>query len=66
MYRTDDPCADFDRFEAEREAEESLLPICSECGERIYDCFAYVINDEVICEDCMRDNYRKQTVDLMG
>ena len=65
MYRTDDPCADYDRFDAEREAALELLPVCCECGERIEDDFCFQINDEIICEDCM-EQYRKFTTDLMG
>ena len=65
MYRTDDPIADFDRFEAEQARELERLPICSECGERIQDDFCYVINDEIICTDCLDATYCKPTEDLM-
>lgn len=65
MYRTDDPDRDFDAWEAEQAREMERLPRCSECGERILDDFCYQINDEIICEECMQDNYRKATSDLM-
>ena len=65
MYRTDDPGRDFDAWEAEQERELEKLPVCSECGERILDDFCYQIYDEVLCEECLRENYRKVTSDLM-
>ena len=65
FYRTDDPHADFDRHEAEREAELQLLPICCECGERIMDERCFVFFDEPMHIDCA-DKYKKYTVDLMG
>lgn len=66
MYRTDDPIADFNRYDAELESVRMLLPVCSECDEHIMDDFCYEINDMIICEECMNSNYRKMTIDLMG
>lgn len=66
MMYTDDPIRDFERHDAEREAAIELLPVCCECGERILDDFCYEINDVIICEECLRDNYRKLTTDCMG
>ena len=66
MYRTDDPDRDFDAWEAEQAREMERLLICSECGERIMDDFCYQIYDEIICEECMNENYRKMTTHLMG
>lgn len=61
--RTDDPIADFNAWDAEREAQLEKLPICADCGERITTDFCYCINDEYICPDCMDSGYRKWTVD---
>lgn len=66
MYYTDDPVADFARHDAEREAALECLPVCSECGEHIQDEYCFEINDEIICETCMVEHYRKFTTDLMG
>ena len=66
MHRTDDPIADYNRYDAEMESARKLLPVCSECGEHIMDDFCYQLYDEIICEECLNDNYRKMTVDLMG
>ena len=37
------------------------LPICADCGEYIQDDHYYLINDEVICPECI-ETYR---VDVM-
>ena len=66
MYRTDDPDRDYDAWEAEQARERERLPICSECGNRIMDDFCYVINDEIICSDCLDSTYCKPTEDLMN
>ena len=53
--------------EHSRQQEEELkrLPKCCECLEPIQDDFCFVINDEIICERCLEDNYRKSTEDFM-
>lgn len=51
------------RHDAEKEAELDKLPECSECGEKIQDEYAYYINDEWICERCMR-GYRKEVEEI--
>jgi len=66
MMYTDDPIRDHYRHDAEQEAAIELLPVCCECGERILDDFCYEINDVIICEECLRDNYRKLTTDYAG
>ena len=66
MYRTDDPVRDADRYDAELESARDLLPVCDGCNEHIMDDFLYVIDDMILCEDCLNDNYRKMTTDLMG
>ena len=63
--RTDDPLRDYERWDAEREAELEMLPICAECGERVTDDHFYEINGEVICPDCLRAYYRKEIEDYI-
>jgi formylmethanofuran dehydrogenase subunit E len=65
MYRTDNPIADFNRWDAEQERALSKLPECSECGEKITDEECYEFNDELICPECLKDNHRKWTEDYM-
>lgn len=58
---TDDPLADFERYDAEQERRLARLPLCSVCGEHIQDEEAYFIGGRWICEDCI-DSF-KQPVD---
>lgn len=58
-YRSDDPNADFDRWEAEQEKQLAKLPVCDYCDEPIQTDFCYEINDTLICEECLNTNFRK-------
>jgi formylmethanofuran dehydrogenase subunit E len=60
MYRTDDPHADFDRWDAEQEARLEKLPVCVYCGERVQTKRALYINDDFMCMDCVEEH----TVDV--
>lgn len=53
MYFTDNPIADYARYDEEQQEYFGKLPRCSECGEPIQDTEAYYINDIWICEECM-------------
>ena len=66
MYFTDDPVADFNRYQEEQENYLETLPVCSICDEHIQDDHLYDINDEVICEGCLKDNFRKNVEDYIG
>lgn len=63
MFVTDDPHKDFDRWDAEQTAALEKMPVCSYCGEHIQDDYLYEINDEVICESCLEQNFRKNVED---
>jgi formylmethanofuran dehydrogenase subunit E len=52
MYYTDDPVADFNRYDLEQARYEARLPHCDCCGEAIYEKY-YEINDEIYCEECL-------------
>lgn len=52
IYRTNDPHADFDRWDREREAWLNSRPVCSKCHHHIQDDEAYCINGRWICDDC--------------
>ena len=53
MYRTNDPIADFNRWDAEMNSRLEQRPVCADCDEHIQDEFAYYINGEWICMRCM-------------
>ena len=59
MQITDNPLADFASWDAEQTAELERLPECTDCGERVQDDHYYLINDEVICPNCLESGYRK-------
>ena len=48
-----------------REDYIEKLPKCAYCGEPIQDDYCYEINGEVICEDCLNDNFRVSTESLI-
>lgn len=58
----------YDIWEAhEREQERRLarLPVCADCGEPVQDDHFYLINDEVICPNCLEAGYRKEVDDYV-
>jgi formylmethanofuran dehydrogenase subunit E len=58
MFYSDNPIADFDRWDAEQNKQLENLPVCADCDNPIQDDSAYYINGEWICEDCM-DSYKR-------
>lgn len=50
---TNNPLADFHRFDAECEDRLERRPICECCKEHIQDDGAYETDDGLICEECM-------------
>lgn len=57
MYRTDDPAADFDRYDRYQAKEEAKLPHCDRCGCAIDDHY-YNINGDIFCKECLDDEFR--------
>ena len=62
MYRTDDPVADFDRYDRDRADKESRLPHCDCCGNAISDHY-WNINGEIYCEECLNDKFMHDAED---
>ena len=60
MYYTDDPIADFNRWDNDRSERLKKLPVCSNCGEYIQDDHYYQINGENFCPDCLENEFRKE------
>lgn len=65
FYRTDDPVADFDRYDREHQKALAKLPVCSECDEPITDDMCYEINGEVICPECLDNNHKHWVEDYI-
>ncbi len=62
MYRTNNPISDYDRYSSDQEDRLEQLPKCSYCDEPIIDEYAWYINDEWICDECLRYHHRKEVV----
>lgn len=65
MHYTDDPVADYNKHDKQHEIWLRTLPICAECGEPIQDEECYEINGEFICPECLKDNHRRWTEDVL-
>lgn len=63
MLRSDDPIADFNAWDDDQQTMLDRLPKCSYCEEPIQDDYCYEINDELICEECLKEHHRKWTED---
>ena len=61
MSYTNDPLADFDRWDAEQNKRLETLPECADCEHPIQDEYAFYINGDWICESCM-DSYRREVL----
>lgn len=59
MFYTDDPIADFERYDRERAKYEASLPKCEYCGLPVEDDYYYEINGDILCEKCLNDHFRK-------
>jgi formylmethanofuran dehydrogenase subunit E len=64
-FRTGDPEADFLRQDLEQAMREERLPVCDKCKERIHDDDYYDVEGEILCEDCMKEKYRRSTEDYV-
>lgn len=55
MFRTDDPHADFDRWDAEKERKLKRMPECANCGEHIQQDTAVCIGGDYYCDECLNE-----------
>lgn len=65
MFFTDDPVSDYNRYQEEKDNQLQKFPKCSICDYHIQDDYLYEINDELICEECLNDNFRKNVEDYI-
>ena len=65
IFRSDDPHRDFDRWDAYQDSLREMLPLCEHCGCYIEDEHCYVVDDEILCEDCMKERYRRRTEEFI-
>ena len=64
-FRSGDPLDDFDRLDRAQAEWEAKLPQCERCGKHIQDEIYFDINNEILCENCMTDEYGKSTQDWL-
>jgi formylmethanofuran dehydrogenase subunit E len=62
FYITDDPIADFDRYDTAQAKRLERLPKCDLCGAPIYERY-YLIGTDKVCPDCLENEYGRE-VDL--
>ena len=48
----------WEQHEHELEKELEKCPMCDCCGEYIQDDYFYNIGGDILCLDCLNDNYR--------
>jgi len=58
MFLTDDPVADFERYDREQARWLDSLPKCSICGDPIQQERAFEKNGFWICHECYENNQR--------
>lgn len=65
-FRHRDPLDDFDRLDRKQAEYEARLPRCEgkKCGKRIDEDFYYEIDNEILCEECMKKRYQRSTEDF--
>ena len=64
MYRTDNPHADHDRYEARRQRALDRLPRCCECGGPIQTDEFYELDEgKIVCPACLEENHQRYTDD---
>ena len=56
----------WEQHEADQQAEFQKLPKCDYCGEPVQSDHFFLINDEVICPECLNYHFRKETTDHVG
>jgi formylmethanofuran dehydrogenase subunit E len=62
-FRHGDPLDDFNRLDRKQAEAEARLPVCDECKQRINEEDYYDIDGEILCEECMKNRYKRSTED---
>ena len=65
MFYSDDPVRDFEQHDREQAKQLERLPVCEICTQPIQDEHLYLINDEFVCPDCLKRDFRKKTEDFI-
>lgn len=69
MFYSDDPHADFDRWDRERERRLAKRPCCAKCRENIRDDELFNFDGDLVCPECvgewLDEHYKKRTTDYI-
>lgn len=55
FIRTDDPLADFDQYEYEKQRWLKKYPKCTSCTQHIQQPNAVCIDGKYFCDECLED-----------
>lgn len=64
MFYTSNPVMDAANYCDECERKMSLLPHCDCCGDRITNDYFWMIGNEIYCEKCLNENFRRDTPEV--
>ena len=62
MFYSSNPVADFERYDAQKEAELDKLPVCVCCEQPIQEEYGFCIDGDWYCEECLNAEFRKEIV----
>lgn len=65
FHKTDNPVKDFEKYDAEKEAELAKMPKCSYCDEHIQDDYLCDIDGTIYCMECFSENFIKASEDYI-
>ena len=67
MFSNVNPLNNYEKAaEAQIKRAKQQMPVCTDCNGPIQDKYFYLINDEVICIDCLERDYRKAVEDFIA
>lgn len=52
-------------YDKARDDDMDKYPVCQHCHHPITDEKLYIINDDFVCEECLKDYYRHDTDDYV-
>ena len=56
----------WERHDNEQEEALEEFPHCDYCGNVIQDEHYFDINGDIVCEECLKENFRKRTEDYIS
>lgn len=60
LFRSDDPVRDAERHDRYQTRQQEKFPLCECCDQRIAEGYYFTINGEILCLDCVTEEYGKR------